>query len=125
MGNKDFDFWSLGHFMMGVLSGYLFRMSGYTNLTNFLITNGFHLFVELIEKSEYKGIILESYANHVTDIILFFVGWIISFDVPNANVPFLWIILIGVTIKEVYREIFPCSTGIVKGAYVKNCVNLT
>lgn len=105
--------------MMGVLSGYLFRMSGYTNLTNFLITNGFHLFVELIEKSEYKGIILESYANHVTDIILFFVGWIISFDIPDANVPFLWIILICATITEVYREIFPCSTGIIKGAYVK------
>jgi len=120
MGNKDFDFWTIGHFMMGVLSGYLFRMSGYTRLTNFLITNGFHLFVELIEKPEHKGIILESYANHVTDIILFFVVWIISFDVAHVNVPFLWIILIGVTIKEVYREIFPCSTGIIKGAYVKN-----
>jgi len=122
MGLNDIDFWSTGHFMMGILSGYLFRMSGYNKLTNFLITNGFHLFIEMIEKPEYNGIILESLINHVTDIILFFVGWVISFNIPDANVPFLWIILIGVAIKEVYRELFPCSTGIIKGAYVKNFV---
>lgn len=81
--------------MMGILSGYLFRMSGYNKLTN-----GFHLFIEMIEKPEYNGIILESLINHVTDIILFFVGWVISF-----NVPFLWIILIGVAIENFFRVV--------------------
>jgi len=123
MGVKAVDKWSFGHFMMGVLSGYLFRISSFTNVNNFLITNGIHAFIELIEKKSYKGVLLESCVNHVSDIVFFFIGWVFSFALKNIQgtnvIVLLWIVLLSVFLKEIYREIFPYSNGFIKGAFFK------
>ena len=112
--------------MMGVLSGYLFRISSFTNVNNFMITNGIHAFIELIEKKSYKGVLLESCVNHVSDIVFFFIGWIFSFALKNIQdinvIVLLRVVLLSIFLKEIYREIFPYSNGFIKGAFVKKCV---
>lgn len=125
MGVDTFDINSFEHFVMGVLSGYTLRGSGFSVTNNFLLSNISHLIIELLEHNVYQGIILESFTNHVTDIILFFVGWVLSFNIKpmwTCALPMMWIILLVILFKEIYRELLPYSNGLIKGAFVKKRV---
>jgi hypothetical protein len=92
-------------------------------LLNFVIANGFHYMIEKTEKSVApNGRVLETYENHIGDIVAFLLGWMIAyvlrFDryVTSGNVSFLWIVLLGFIMKEMLREIYPYAS-ILRGAY--------
>ena len=97
-------------------------MSSSTNFNS--KRNGFHLFIELLEKNESPTKKqLESNKNHVGDIICFLLGWLLSYhlnlNIPGILYPILWILLIYVTMHEIIREIFPyIENRLVKGAYI-------
>jgi len=123
MGISYVDIDTLGHLFGGILSCSLIKYSNIPVLLNFVIANGFHYMIEKTEKSVApNGRVLETYENHVGDIVAFFVGWMIAyvlrFDryVTSGNVSFLWIVLLGFIMKETLREIYP-YVSIVKGAY--------
>ena len=123
MGISYVDIDTLGHLFGGILSCSLIKYSNIPVLLNFVIANGFHYMIEKTEKSVApNGRVLETYENHVVDIVAFFVGWMIAyvlrFDryVTSGNVSFLWIVLLGFIMKETLREIYP-YVSIVKGAY--------
>ncbi len=96
--------YTFGHFIAGLLSQTLVSTS--TNLSlssNFVITNLFHIFIEFLEKDKNKnGEIVETFKNHISDIIIFIVGWLVS----DKYIGILWSVLIIGTIKEVFRENF-------------------
>jgi hypothetical protein len=123
MGISYVDVFTLGHLCGGVLSCSLITYSNIPVLLNFVIANGFHYIIEKTEKSVApNGRVLETYENHIGDIVAFFVGWMIAyvlrFDryVTSGNVSFLWIVLVGFIMKEILREIYPYAP-ILKGAY--------
>lgn len=123
MGISYVDIHTLGHLFGGILSCSLIKYSNIPVLLNFVIANGFHYMIEKTEKSVApNGRVLETYENHVGDIVAFFVGWMIAyvlrFDryVTSGNVSFLWIVLLGFIMKETLQEIYP-YVSIVKGAY--------
>lgn len=123
MGISYVDISTLGHLFGGILSCSLITYSNIPVLFNFVIANGFHYIIEKTEKSVApNGRVLETYENHIGDIVAFFVGWMIAyvlrFDryVTSGNVLFLWIVLVGFIMKEILREIYPYAS-ILKGAY--------
>ena len=123
MGISYVDIFTLGHLFGGILSCSLITYSNIPVLVNFVIANGFHYIIEKMEKNVApNGRVLETYENHIGDIVAFFVGWMIAyvlrFDryVTSGNVSFLWIVLLGFIMKEILREIYPYAS-ILKGAY--------
>jgi len=113
MGLTPYDLWSVGHFSMGIVSYYLLKKMNIETVENFVISNGIHLMIEFIEKSYVDGKVLETYDNHVADVVLFLIGWLISMNIksenliPNVFVPFLWSVLIFTTLKEILQELYP------------------
>lgn len=113
MGLTPYDLWSVGHFSMGIVSYYLLKKMNIETVENFVISNGIHLMIEFIEKSCVDGKVLETYDNHVADVVLFLIGWLISMNIksenliPNVFVPFLWSVLIFTTLKEILQELYP------------------
>jgi hypothetical protein len=113
MGLTPYDLWSVGHFSMGIVSYYLLKKMNIETLQNFMISNGIHLMIEFIERSYVDGKVLETYENHVADVVLFLLGWTISMSIksenliPNVLVPFLWSVLIFTTLKEILQELYP------------------
>ena len=91
---------------------------------NFVISNGIHLIIEFIEKSSMNGKVLESFENHVVDVILFFIGWFISMNIksenliPNALVPFLWSVLVFTTLKEILQELYPTYKTLINRMWI-------
>jgi len=126
MGVKMFDHDTKGHILGGMLACSLFQYSNIPVVYNFILTNGIHIIIELIEKNATPdGRILETKINHIGDSISFFVGWIIAyyfkferFICPN-NVIILWCILLGYTITEIVREVFPYQP-LLSGTYTHN-----
>ena len=123
MGIYYVDISTLGHLFGGILSCSLITYSNIPVLLNFVIANGFHYMIEKTEKSVApNGRVLETYENHIGDIVAFLLGWMIAyvlrFDryVTSGNVSFLWIVLLGFIMKETLREIYP-NASILKGAY--------
>jgi len=113
MGVGYVDGWSVGHFAFGALSQALIQTTGISNnVFNFIIANYIHLFIELFEKDVKFGKLAESFPNHITDIIFFFLGWLLSYMtnsaqyIPSAFLPALWIILVLSCIKEILIEIY-------------------
>lgn len=112
MGTEAFDAWSIGHFLMGSLSQSLLQKAGITTPINLILTNFIHLMIELFEKDVKHGKLVESYENHITDIILFLAGWCLSYFInvsqylPQLGVEILWGILILLMIKEILVEIY-------------------
>lgn len=113
MGLTPYDLWSVGHFSMGIVSYYLLKKMNVETVENFVISNGIHLMIEFIERSHVNGKVVETFENHVADVILFLIGWLISMNIksenliPNAFVPFLWSVLIFTTLKEILQELYP------------------
>ena len=99
MGIGYFDYWSIGHFSGGVLSQALIQTTGTSTALNLIIANSIHLFIELFEKDVKFGKLAESFENHMTDIIFFFLGWLLSYltnsaqYIPRSFIPALWAIL--------------------------------
>jgi hypothetical protein len=112
MGTTVFDIWSIGHFLMGILSQSLLQKAGIMTPVNFILTNAIHLAIELFEKDVKHGELSESYENHITDIIAFFLGWCLSYIIntsqyiPLYSVQILWGILLLVLVKEILVEIY-------------------
>jgi hypothetical protein len=65
MGLKYYDLWSLGHFVMGIISYLILKKADFKTNENFLISNGLHLLIEFIERSQINGKIVESFSNHI------------------------------------------------------------
>ena len=93
---------------------------------NFVIAYGIHYLIERNEKSVApNGRVLETYENHIGDIIAFFVGWMIAYVlrldryVNNKIAPVLWIVLIYNYSAEILREIYPYER-LFDGAYMKD-----
>jgi len=69
-----------------------------------------------------NGRVLETFENHIVDIIAFFVGWVVAYVLRlhqylNRKISgFLWIILLFGTALEILREIYPYEP-LVDGAY--------
>ena len=112
MGVGYVDGWSVGHFSFGALSQALIQTTGTSTAFNFIIANYIHLFIELFEKDVKFGKLAESFPNHITDIIFFFLGWLLSYMtnsaqyIPCAFLPALWIILVLSCIKDILIEIY-------------------
>ncbi len=129
MGMSYFDSWSFGHLGSGILSFSLLQYSKLPILVNFLFANGIHY---LIEKNENNvapdGAVLETYKNHIGDIFIFLLGWIIAFlfrtnnYVTRGNVPWLWGILLLTASTEILRENYPYEP-LIGGAYYKHNVS--
>jgi hypothetical protein len=113
MGLTPYDLWSVGHFSMGIVSYYLLKKMNIETVENFVMSNGIHLMIEIIERSYMNGKVLETFENHVADVVLFLIGWLISMNIksenliPNVFVPFLWSVLIFTTLKEILQELYP------------------
>ncbi len=124
MGIKYFDFYSFGHIGGGLLSYSLIQHSNIPTVYNFILANGIHYyFIEKIEKSVApNGRVLETYENHIGDIICFLVGWMVAYSlrfdryVTSKNSTFLWFVLLFFTANEFLREIFPYEP-LINGAY--------
>lgn len=126
MGVSSFDTDSIGHVLGGILAYSLLQYSNVPILYNFGITNGVHYMIERMEKSVApNGRVLETYENHVGDIISFFVGWMIAYYfridryVTTRNSFILWIVLFGYMSKEMLREIYPYNIKL-NGSYTRD-----
>ena len=125
MGLNYFDKWTLGHLFGGILSCSLIQYSNIPVAINFTIANGIHYLIEKIEKSVAPdGSVLETFENHIGDIISFFIGWMIAYYyrmdryITSKIAPILWFALLLSTALEILREIFPYES-LVGGAYTK------
>ncbi len=113
MGVKAVDHWTIGHFMMGVLTTMF--LCPYHPGVGILVGNIVHAYIESVEKDYRKGVLVESQSNHAGDLIAFFVGSLVGiFFTPfTIRYPILrWIIMIVVVlwaIQEWGREQFPKS----------------
>ena len=127
MGKPFFDISSFYHFGMGTISYVLLTKINIPLVYNFLLSNGFHLFIELIENNKKpNGEILETSINHIGDILLFLIGWILGYLIqiqkytPDVVIPFLWVLLILTAFAEICREIYPNRQILfVKGSFIK------
>jgi hypothetical protein len=126
MGIEYVDKDTIGHFCGGVLSSVLLQYSHVPVAYNFILANGVHYMIERTEKSVApNGRVLETYKNHIGDIIAFFVGWVIAYVlrldryVTSKIAPVLWIVLIYNYSAEILREIYPYER-LVDGAYTKD-----
>lgn len=123
MGVKFIDIHLTGHFFYGFISFILFKSIGTPLLLNFIITNGLHLFIECIEKNTTpSGLVIESLSNHISDVIFFLMGWILSSIIDKkpseSTLKVLWILLIYGFSKEIIREIYPYNNFILfRGAF--------
>lgn len=128
MGLTPYDLWSVGHFSMGIVSYYLLKKMNIETLQNFLISNGLHLMIEFIERSYMNGKVLESFENHVADVVLFLLGWTISMNIksenliPNVFVPFLWSMLIFTTLKEILQELYPTYKSFINHVWILSLI---
>jgi hypothetical protein len=126
MGIEYVDKDTIGHFCGGVLSSVLLQYSHVPVAYNFILANGVHYMIERTEKSVApNGRVLETYKNHIGDIIAFFVGWVIAYVlrldryVTSKIAPVLWIVLIYNYSAEILREIYPYDR-LMDGAYTKD-----
>lgn len=101
MGIEYVDKDTIGHFCGGVLSSVLLQYSHVPVAYNFILANGVHYMIERTEKSVApNGRVLETYENHIGDIIAFFVGWVIAYVlrldryVTSKIAPVLWVVLL-------------------------------
>ena len=126
MGVELIDMFTVGHFIMGFISYIILDSIKITTSSNMLLSNGLHLFIELIEHNKTPGgLIIETNKNHIGDIVGFLLGWLLSFilkiKVSIWMYPILWVFIIYVTFMDIYREIFPDNIlGAFSEAYRKN-----
>lgn len=110
MGKKAIDKFTIGHFVSGVLSYMLVRDTlNVSTPVNFILGNGLHLLMECIELKVINGVYENFNINHITDIIAFTVGWILSYKllkvkIEHKYIGILWAILIAVSVEEIYHE---------------------
>jgi hypothetical protein len=126
MGTNTIDAYSFGHFIMGAITFFLVTKLNIPVLYNFLLCNGLHLFIEYFEHNySPDNRLLESQMNHITDVLLFLIGWLISMYfkfqnyIPNSFIPLLWFITLVIFFEEIYRELYPNDQIVlVYGAYL-------
>ena len=124
MSVKPFDIYTFWHFLIGFLSYLVLSKFNISTVSNFLISNGIHLFIELLEhNTSPTGRVLETTQNHIGDIVFFFLGWCMSvyfnIKVSSHLYPFIFIIVLVTMTKEILREIFPYGNNmLLKGAFM-------
>lgn len=112
MGKDLVDIYTFGHFIAGLLSQTLVSTSTNLSLTsNFIVANFFHILIEFLEKGiDKNGKIVETLKNHISDIIIFIIGWLVSYynniKVSERYIGILWFVLLIGAIKEIFRENF-------------------
>lgn len=125
MGINFVDCYTIAHFCFGII----FQIS-FKNLSinhNFLISNGIHLLIELLENdiNPYTKEKLESKKNHIGDIIFFFFGWLLSMlfikNTSNYSHTLCIILTFFYILHEALRELYPSRDFFFfKGAFIKN-----
>lgn len=114
MGVLWFDLYTIWHLIIGLISHIIANSTTKNIIANFIICNGTHLIIEFIENNrDPSGRMLESSINHLSDVVAFLVGWLISFilnlKASGVFLKFLWSITMMIFIKEVFREVYPYS----------------
>ncbi len=111
MGVQAADWWTLGHFVMGILT--TISVSPRHPEIGILVGNIVHAYVESLEQNYRKGVLVESPANHKGDLLAFLMGSFIGvyFTFITIRYPILrWLILAFVTwwaVQEWGREKYP------------------
>ncbi len=111
MGVKAVDWWTLGHFMMGMLT--TISVSPRHPGVGILLGNIAHAYLESLEDNYRKGVLVESEVNHKVDLLAFLIGSFVGifFTFITIRYPILrWMILIFVVwwaVQEWGREKFP------------------
>jgi len=129
MGINLIDKYSLRHLLWGSITFTLINSINIPVYLNFLLTNGAHLLIEILEQNKSPtGKILENTTNHISDILFFLIGWLLAFKFNfnkfYKNYPLyikiiLWVILILEFLNQIIRELFPNTNFIIfKGAFV-------
>lgn len=126
MGKRYIDYHTIQHFLFGFICYLLFANTKMPFSYNFVISNGFHFLLEILENNKKpNGEILETTKNHIGDIIGFLLGWILAFRLkidkhtPKIIIPGLWVLLIYAIIHEFGREKFPNDKNVFfKGAFL-------
>ena len=127
MGLEFFDFWTVIHFMWGII--FTSVLSPSRPILSAVIANVVHLLMELVENNhDGKKNLLESDVNHIGDIIAFLLGSILGsiygtkyFSQPGTEIAryVLLSICIIAFIQEVGRELFP-ETWWISPSYHEN-----
>lgn len=119
MTSPAFDIFTILHFFAGIIATYVLYPDDI--FISFMIANFVHLVMELYENNIHPvtGEVLESDTNHVTDVISFFIGSIITIIlylilpskylcVENKILRMVLVTIIGYVIMvETVREVFP------------------
>nr|QBK85577.1 MAG: hypothetical protein LCMAC101_01720 [Marseillevirus LCMAC101] len=108
MGVKYIDWWTLGHFICGIMS--TMTISPRDPWLGVLVGNIIHAYTEFNENQYIKGVLKESNENHIGDIIFFFLGSLVGILFTPITIKY-WIvrliflmILIAISIQEWGRE---------------------
>ncbi len=113
MGVKAVDHWTLGHFIMGMLT--TMSVCPHHPGVGILLGNMVHAYLEELEKDYQKGVLVESQRNHIGDYVAFAIGSFVGifFTFITIKYPILrWMILIFVAwwaVQEWGREKWPNS----------------
>jgi len=110
MGIQYYDIYTIGHFISGVISRLIIFPSN--RLKSFYTSNGIHLLIEMMENNYHpNGTQLESFKNHVSDCIAFFIGWVLidllDITISKSIYYILLFILFIFGFSEITREIYP------------------
>lgn len=125
MGVTSFDFWTIMHFVWGIIWTSILIPS--RPFESFMVANLLHAYSEYLEQDYYPktGKHLESLENHKGDISAFLAGSLIGYYygckyfTQKGTETLRWtLLIIGilVAIQEICREVFP-DTWIINPAY--------
>ena len=104
------------HMLFGFLSYFMLLPPPSNPIVSFIICNGLHIAEEMMERTHNQyGHIIESFENHVADVLIFAYGWMLAFLSSFwwvktvslwVRVPLLFLGLSTVT-NVVSREFYP------------------
>ena len=74
------DYAAKEHLLFGFLAYFMLLPPPSNPIASFIICNGLHIALEMMERTHNQyGFIIESFGNHVADILIFAYGWMLAF----------------------------------------------
>lgn len=113
MGVKVVDWWTLLHFLFGVIT--TMSVSPRNPWFGILIGNIAHSYGEALEGNYRKGVLVESDRNHAGDMAAYLLGTFVGiyftpFTIKHPIIRWILLVfLIVVTVQEFGREMWPDS----------------
>ena len=112
MGVKFTDFWTIMHFLFGVITTMALVPS--KPMLSLVLGNVLHGSMEFTERDyDQNGKVLESRVNHVGDVLAFALGsivglWFTDYTVQNPTLRYILLAVIIIAfVQEVSRELWP------------------